>query len=86
VRRRDFIKAIVVSTTWPIAARAQQAGGVKHLGVLMAPKKMIRKEKLNCLDLRRRLLRWVGSKVAICDWMFVGAVATRIGHGFLPKS
>jgi putative ABC transport system substrate-binding protein len=37
MRRRGFIKAIVVSTTWPIAARAQQAGGVKRLGVLMAP-------------------------------------------------
>jgi putative ABC transport system substrate-binding protein len=36
MRRRDFIKAIAFSTTWPIAVQAEQAGGVKRLGVLMA--------------------------------------------------
>jgi hypothetical protein len=30
MRRRDFIKAIAISTTWPITARAQQASGVKR--------------------------------------------------------
>jgi putative ABC transport system substrate-binding protein len=37
MRRRDLIKAIAISSTWPIAARAQQSGGVKRLGVLMGP-------------------------------------------------
>src|SRR5215471_21610441 len=36
MRRRDFIKAIAVSTTWPIAALAQQVSGVKRLGALMS--------------------------------------------------
>ena len=36
MRRRDFIKAIAVSTPWPIAALAQQASGVKRLGALMS--------------------------------------------------
>src|SRR5215469_10027534 len=35
MRRRDFIKGIVVSTTWPLPARAQQER-IRHIGVLAA--------------------------------------------------
>jgi putative ABC transport system substrate-binding protein len=35
MRRRDFIKAIAVSTTWPVAARAQQSERVRRVGVLV---------------------------------------------------
>jgi putative tryptophan/tyrosine transport system substrate-binding protein len=35
MRRRDFIKAIGVSVTWPLPARAQQAQGVRRIGVLL---------------------------------------------------
>jgi putative tryptophan/tyrosine transport system substrate-binding protein len=34
MRRRDFIKAIAVSTTWPIAARAQQATKTPHIALV----------------------------------------------------
>src|SRR5262245_45225070 len=35
MRRRDFIKATAaVTTTWPLAARAQQAERVRRIGVL----------------------------------------------------
>ena len=35
MRRRDFIKAIAGSTTWPFAAHAQQADHMRRIGVLM---------------------------------------------------
>jgi len=35
MRRRDFIKAIAGSTTWPLAAHAQQADHMRRIGVLM---------------------------------------------------
>lgn len=35
MRRRDFIKGVAVVATLPLVARAQQAEGMRHIGVLM---------------------------------------------------
>ena len=34
MRRRDFIKGIIVSTTWPVAVRAQQTAKTHRIAVV----------------------------------------------------
>src|SRR5215469_8631614 len=79
MRRRDFITAIAVSTTWPIAARAQQASGVKRLGVLMGPEENDPEGKAQLSGFTQALaaLGWIEGRNLRMDVRWGGGDATR---------
>src|SRR6516162_6540693 len=79
MRRRDFIKAIAVSTTWPITARAQQASGVKRLGVLMGPEENDPEGKAQLSGFTQALaaLGWIEDRNLRMDVRWGGGDATR---------
>jgi ABC-type uncharacterized transport system substrate-binding protein len=79
MRRRDFIKAVAVSTTWPIAARAQQASAVKRLGVLMGPEENDPEGKAQLSGFTQALaaLGWIEGRNLRMDVRWGGGDANR---------
>jgi putative ABC transport system substrate-binding protein len=79
MRRRDVIKAIAISTAWPIAARAQQASGVKRLGVLMAPEENDPEGKVQLSGFTQALaaLGWIDGRNLRMDVRWGGGDANR---------
>jgi len=85
--RREFIASLGSAVAaWPLAARAQQPGRMRRVGVLMSYDEDDPEAKAYLSGLRRDLRSWVGPIAATCTWTFAGPPATLTGCGCPRKS
>ena len=72
MRRRDFIKVVVVSAAWPISARAQQNGRVRRIGVLTGTKAddPDNKARLTAFEQALQQLGWTQGRDVRIDYRF----------------
>lgn len=76
MRRRDFIKSVVASATaWPLAARAQQNGRVRRIGVLIAYAESDPETKLRVAAFELGLAKrgWLKGRNIQIDYRFAGS-------------
>jgi putative ABC transport system substrate-binding protein len=64
MRRRDFISVVAGAAAWPLPARAQQADGVRRIGILMAYSERDREGQANVVAFREGLqkLGWTDGR------------------------
>ena len=66
MRRRDFIALLVGATAWPLAARAEQAGKLRTIGILGPTTPSSQAQDIAAFVQRLRELGWIeGRNVAI---------------------
>jgi putative tryptophan/tyrosine transport system substrate-binding protein len=73
MRRREFIGLIGGAAAWPLAARAQQASGMRRIGVLMGTAAEDAESKAELAGFRDSLakLGWVEGSTIHIDYRFV---------------
>ena len=75
MRRRDFITLVGGTAAWPLAARAQQSGTMRHVGVLMAYAESDPQAQTWVTAFREELQRlgWVEGRTILIDIRWAGA-------------
>ena len=81
MRRREFLGALgSVAATWPVAARAQQAGVVRRIGILMggAEGDLQSEAGLTALTAALRQLGWTHGQNITIDIRWAGGNVERM--------
>jgi putative ABC transport system substrate-binding protein len=80
LRRREFIAGLGGAAAWPLAARAQQGGRVRRIGVLMPGDETdpVRKTQLSALTRALAELGWADGRNVRIDLRWAGDDASRI--------
>jgi putative ABC transport system substrate-binding protein len=84
MRRRDFIAGLGGATAWanlrPLAARAQQAGKLPTVGVLITPAAPIWKPYLAAYAKRMTALGWIEGQTVVTDYRAADGREERFGE------
>jgi hypothetical protein len=81
IRRRSFITFLGGAAAWPLAARAQQGGRMRRIGVLMGPfdeNDPVAKAGVSAFIQALAGFGWTDGRN--CGWTFGGAAVTSIGY------
>ena len=87
MKRREFITLLGGAATWPLAARAQQAGRVPRIGVLMALAEDDAELKLWLAGFREKIeaLGWTDGRNVHIDYHFAPAANAAKAQAFVKE-
>jgi hypothetical protein len=77
MRRREFIGVIGGAATWPLAARAEQGGTVRRVGVLMVERDPVGQSHLKLFVQKIQELGWTDGRNVQIEVRVTGTDAER---------
>jgi putative ABC transport system substrate-binding protein len=80
IRRREFISALCGAAAWPLAAHAQQPGGMRRIGILQGLAESDPETQARTAAFRQELeaLGWTEGRNIRIDYRFAGGNAARV--------